>query len=412
MRLLYNISIYFYAFAIKFASLSNQKAKSWAEGRLGIFEALLDFKNRHNRDAILWFHSASLGEFEQGRALIEKIKKEKPHYKIALSFFSPSGYEVRKNYEYADFICYLPLDTPENAKRFVSILKPEKAFFIKYEYWYNFIDELWKQKVPLFIVSAIFREKQIFFKPYGFWFRKQLEKIHCFYTQNQESIDLLKSVGIKSAILSGDTRFDRVIEVAQNPLKFPELESLDRNKTFIIGSSWEVDELMIANSLENLTKLTLIIAPHEVNKNRIFEVKKIFHSKKPILLSQLSETNAKAYELIIVDSIGKLSSIYQYGFAAYIGGGFGKGIHNILEAACWGMPIIFGPNYRKFYEAKTLVQKGSAFSVKNSEEFSDALETLLSDNKLLMKASAVSREFVHEQKGVVDAIYDAVFKKE
>lgn len=393
------------------ASFSNQKAKSWVEGRLGIFEALTNFRNQYPQDAVLWFHCASLGEFEQGRALMEKIKKEKQDYKIVLSFFSPSGYEVRKTYEYADFICYLPIDTPKNAKKFVRILNPEKVFFIKYEYWYNYIEELWKQKIPLFIVSAIFREKQIFFKSYGFWFRKQLEKIQCFFTQNQESIDLLKSVGIETAILSGDTRFDRVVEVAKNPLKFPELESLDRNKTFIIGSSWEADEVLIANALDDLTNLTLIIAPHEVNKTRILELKKIFHAKKPILLSQLSKTNAKAYELIIVDSIGKLSSIYQYGFAAYIGGGFGKGIHNILEAACWGMPIIFGPNYHKFYEAKNLVHKGSAFSVKNSDEFSDVLQSLISNNELLLNASAISRQFVHEQKGVVDTIYNVVFQK-
>lgn len=411
MRFLYNISILLYAFAIKLASFSNQKAKSWIEGRLGVFEALLDFRNNCPQDAVLWFHCASLGEFEQGRALTEKIKEEKPQYKIVLSFFSPSGYEVRKNYEFADFVCYLPIDSPKNAKKFVNILKPEKVFFIKYEYWYNYIDELWKQKIPLFIVSAIFRQKQIFFKPYGLWFRKQLEKIQCFFTQNQESIDLLESVGIKTAILSGDTRFDRVVEVAKNPLRFPELESLDRKKTFIIGSSWEADEVMIANALDSLTNLTLIIAPHEVNKTRILELKKIFHAKKTILLSQLSNTNAKTYELIIVDSIGKLSSIYQYGFAAYIGGGFGKGIHNILEAACWGMPIVFGPNYQKFYEAKNLVQKGSAFSVKNADEFSDVLESLFLNNELLLNASAISRQFVHEQKGVVDAIYNVVFQK-
>ncbi|MDD2345955.1 MAG: glycosyltransferase N-terminal domain-containing protein [Bacteroidales bacterium] len=412
MRFLYNIIILFYAFAIKIASFSNQKAKSWIEGRLTVFEDLLNFRNMYPHDVVLWFHCASLGEFEQGRALIEKIKKEKPHYKIVLSFFSPSGYEIRKNYEFADFVCYLPIDTPKNAKKFVNILNPQKVFFIKYEYWYNYIDELWKHKIPLYVVSAIFREKQIFFKFYGFWFRKQLEKIQCFFTQNQESNDLLQSVGIKTGILSGDARFDRVVEVCQNPLLFPELKILNRNKTIIIGSSWVADELMIANALDDLTNLTLIIAPHEVNKNRILELKKIFHAKKPILLSQLSETNAKAYELIIVDSIGKLSSIYQYGFAAYIGGGFGKGIHNILEAACWGMPIIFGPNYHKFYEAKTLVQKGSAFSVKNSEEFLNTLKSLLLNNELLKKASITSRQFVYEQKGVVDAIYEAVFLKE
>ncbi len=411
MRVLYTISIIFYAFIVKLSSFSNPKAKKWINGRISTFKELQKFRNQFPNSPLLWFHCASLGEFEQGRALIEKIKKENATYKIAITFFSPSGFEVRKNYEFADFVCYLPIDTPKNANEFVRILNPEKVFFIKYEYWFNFIDALWKQKIPLYVISAIFRKNQLFFQFYGFWFKKQLKKIHCFFAQNNESIELLKSIGINSGIVSGDTRFDRVVEVSNSSISFPALEKLDKSKTFIIGSSWEADEVLISKALENLSNITLIIAPHEVSESRIWDIKKTFHEKKPILLSQLTESNAKAYELIIVDSIGKLSSIYQYGFAAYIGGGFGKGIHNILEAACWGMPIVFGPHYHKFYEAKTLVNRGSAFSIQSAEEFSEVVSSLLSNNELLRNASETSRQFVLEQKGVVDSIYHTVFQK-
>lgn len=410
MRVFYTIGIYFYTFFIKIASISNPKAKKWIDGRTGLFDSLQDFRCSYPDDKIIWFHCASLGEFEQGRALIEKIRDKQNDYKIVLSFFSPSGYEHRKNYEKVDFVCYLPSDTPYNAQKFIDILKPEKVFFIKYEYWFNYINILWKNNIPLYIVSAIFRPNQIFFKKFGFWFGSELKKVSCFFAQNSDTVELLKSIGIQSAILSGDTRFDRVIDIVNNPLSFSALEQLDKNKTLIIGSSWEADETLISKALNDIPGLTLIVAPHEVTQNRINEIKNIFHSKKPILLSQINEANIKAYELIIVDSIGKLSSIYQYGFLAYIGGGFGKGIHNILEAACWGMPIIIGPNYKKFHEAITLMKLGAAFSIKNSDDFVDIVKMLLTNEQQLLSCSKLSKDFVNNQKGVVDKIYSQVFE--
>jgi 3-deoxy-D-manno-octulosonic-acid transferase len=410
MRFFYTIGIYFYTFFIKIASISNPKAKKWIDGRTGLFDSLQDFRSSVPGHKIIWFHCASLGEFEQGRALIEKIRDKQNDYKIVLSFFSPSGYEHRKNYEKVDFVCYLPSDTPYNAKKFINILKPEKVFFIKYEYWFNYINILWENKIPLYVVSAIFRPNQIFFKKIGFWFGSQLKKVSCFFAQNSDTVELLKSIGIQSVILSGDTRFDRVIDIVNNPLFFSALEQLDKNKTLIVGSSWEADENLISKALSDMPELTLIVAPHEVTQNRINEIKNIFHSKKPILLSQINEANIKAYELIIVDSIGKLSSIYQYGFLAYIGGGFGKGIHNILEAACWGMPIIIGPNYKKFYEAITLLKLGAAFSIKNSDDFVDIVKMLLTNEQQLLSCSMLSKDFVNNQKGVVDKIYSQVFE--
>jgi 3-deoxy-D-manno-octulosonic-acid transferase len=410
MRFLYTIGIYFYTFFVKIASISNPKAKKWVDGRIGVFDSLKKFRSDFPKDKVIWFHCASLGEFEQGRALIEKIREKKSDYKIVLSFFSPSGYEFRKDYEKVDFVCYLPSDTPTNARRFVEILKPEKVFFIKYEYWFNYIDALCQNKIPLYVVSAIFRPNQIFFQKFGFWFGGQLKKITSFFAQNAETVSLLQSIGVQSVFLSGDTRFDRVIDIVNNPLSFSALGQLDKNKTLIIGSSWEADESLISKALSNIPELTLIVAPHEVNKARINEIKNIFHSKKPILLSQINETNIKAYELIIVDSIGKLSSIYQYGFLAYIGGGFGKGIHNILEAACWGMPIVFGPNYRKFYEAMTLEKLGAAFSIQNSDDFSDVVNMLMKNKEKLVSSSILSKNFVNSQKGVVDKIYSQVFE--
>ena len=409
MRTLYSFAIHIYSFLIRIYSLKNKKAKLWIDGRKELFDKIVEFKKDDKRE-VVWVHCASLGEFEQGRVLIEKIKNQKPHYAIVLTFFSPSGYEVRKNYTWADLIIYLPQDTPRNVQRFIYYLSPKKAFFVKYEYWYNYIDCLSKNKIPLYIVSAIFRPNQIFFKFYGKWFAQQLAKIEHFFVQDESSAKLLESINLKNYTITGDTRFDRVAQICSAPKRIPQFENLDKNKTIIIGSSWQKDEEVFAKLLDEYSNLKLIVVPHEIDHERIASVESIFEKQKSIKLSKTDESsNLSEFNVIIVDSIGLLSSIYQYGFFAHIGGGFGKGIHNILEAACYGMPIIFGPNYEKFEEAKSLIKLGGAYCVKNHVDLKNIFEKKLNNEIEIRQASEISKKFVENNIGASDKIFDSIF---
>uniref|UniRef100_UPI003217CFCE 3-deoxy-D-manno-octulosonic acid transferase n=1 Tax=uncultured Draconibacterium sp. TaxID=1573823 RepID=UPI003217CFCE len=412
MVLFYNLGIFLYNCFIRVAALFNEKAKFMITGRKNWTTKL---QSEIDNDArYLWFHCASLGEFEQGRPVIEETKKQHPNYKIILSFFSPSGYEIRKNYEGADVVCYLPMDTKRNAQTFINIVKPEKVFFVKYEFWYHFITELESRQIPLFIISAIFRENQQFFKntPWGKWYRKILLSFEHFFIQNEKSGELLTNIGVRNFTISGDTRFDRVASIARSAKKFDIVEKFKGNSTVVIaGSTWKPDEELLAefiNNLEDNNNVKFIIAPHEVSSSNINRIHQML--KKPaISFSQIQNHDIQTYQVLIIDSIGILSSLYQYGNLAYIGGGFGVGIHNILEAATFALPILFGPNYKKFKEAVDLAEAKGAFPIHNFNELNDALNLLLHQEEELKKASETSKMYVEKNVGSTTLITKKVF---
>jgi len=403
----YEIGIRSYKTAIYAASLFNPKAKLWLSGRKGIFEFLQ--KNISTDDKIIWVHAASLGEFEQGRPIIEAIKENHKDYKILLTFFSPSGYEVRKNYGLADIICYLPIDTAKNAKQFIDIIKPEKVFFIKYEFWKNYLKTLYENKIPVYLVSGIFRKEQLFFKSTGKSYRKILNYFEHFFIQNQASGDLLKSIDINNYTVCGDTRFDRVIDIAKSSENFKEIEEFaGKSKVIVAGSSWEKDEEILIKYINETDDIKLIIAPHEIkeaNLNRI-ETKL---NKKVLRYSKIKEHNPQEFDVLIIDNIGMLSALYKYGQVAYIGGGFGAGIHNILEAAVYGMPVLFGTKYQKFDEAKELIKLSGAFSINDYNEFKIKMDLLFSDEEILKDTSKISEKFVADSSGAVDTVMEFCF---
>lgn len=399
MRFLYEIAIRLYRFTIILASLFNQKASGWVKGRKRIFSELhrgID----GSASKLAWFHCASLGEFEQGRPIIEKFKKKFPDYKILITFFSPSGYEVRKDYPMADYIYYLPADTRINALRFVKIVKPDVLILVKYEYWYNYIDVLWKNNIPIYVVSGIFRESQYFFKWYGFWFVKQLKKIHTFFVQDAQTANLLKSIGINNTIISGDTRFDRVEEIAKKSMPIKIIGDFCAGKRIIVaGSSWPPDELMLAHARAmEQEDVRLIVVPHEVHAQHINDVLDLF-GKSAVTLSQFVTNPSTHYSVLVVDKIGILSSIYQYANIAYIGGGFGKGIHNILEAAAYSIPVLFGPKNEKFLEAAGLIASRGGFEITDEVSLNTTLEKLLSSSEDYAEACNGCAKYISENKG-------------
>lgn len=408
MTFLYQVGIFLYSVFIRFSSLFNDKARFFVHGRK-------NWKQNLSRKIVpgakyIWFHCASLGEFEQGRPVIEELKQQFPEYKIVLTFFSPSGYEIRKNYPLADVVTYLPLDTKRNAAAFLDIVNPEKVFFVKYEFWYFYISELKSRNIPLYIISAIFRENQQFFKetPVGKWYRKMLFKVDHFFIQNEKSGELLKTTGISNFTVSGDTRFDRVAAIANSTKEIPLVEKFKGNSLLIIaGSTWKPDEELLAGFI-NQSSLKFIIAAHEVSEGNMNRIQQLL--KKPtILFSKATETEIDRYQVLIIDSVGLLSSLYRHGNIAYIGGGFGVGIHNILEAATFGLPVIFGPNYKKFKEAVDLTSGGGAISVSNFEELSQALNSLINDEHLREKASEICRNYVAKNVGSTNIIIKKVF---
>ena len=407
MHVLYNIAIYSYWGFIYLASLFNPKAKLWIKGRKGIWKKLEG--KFLNREDVIWFHAASLGEFEQGRPVIEAYRKKHPKAFILLTFFSPSGYEIRKNYQGADVVFYLPMDTPTNARRFISIVKPQKVIFIKYEFWFNYFRQLHDHHIPSYIISANFRKDQHFFKTYGTWFRKQLQLIDGFFVQNESSAKLLQFIGISKVFLSGDTRFDRVVEISKLKKSFPLVEkfSLGHN-VLLAGSSWPSDEKLLHLLFSaGIDHFKLIIAPHEIGNTRIKTLRNEFSSYGAICYSTADENSISQARVLIIDGMGFLSGLYQYCRFAYIGGGFGKGIHNILEAAAFAKPVVFGPNYQKFSEANELVQRGGAFAI-DENNFLSTCTSLFKGSEQYQKAAEIARKYIDEKQGATLKILEHI----
>ena len=379
---MYNFAIAIYALAVRLVSPFNKKAKKMLAGQKETFSIL---KKQIDPSAkYIWFHAASLGEFEQGRPLIEKIKKEKPEYKILLTFFSPSGYEVRKDYPGVDLVCYLPFDFLRNVTRFLDLTQPIVAIFIKYEFWMNYLNQLKERNVPICIVSAVFRPDQVFFRWYGKGYRKVLNNFTWFFLQDIQSEKLLNRLGIHgNTSISGDTRFDRVYEIAQQHKDLPLIDKFLNNETednkhfaLVAGSTWENDEDILIPYFNRHKDIKLIIAPHEIDKEHINQI--ISKIKRPVVLySQANENEIENADCLIIDCFGLLSSIYRYGDIAYVGGGFGTGIHNVLEAAVYSIPVIFGPNYSKFKEATDLLNIGGATSITNDARFARRMSELM-----------------------------------
>ncbi|HLN72082.1 MAG: 3-deoxy-D-manno-octulosonic acid transferase [Methylococcaceae bacterium] len=409
MMLLYNLSIFIYSILIKLASPFNLKASQINKGRQRVFKELAS-KINHQKP-VIWVHCASLGEFEQGRPLIEAIKKDHPHYQICLTFFSPSGYEIRKNYELADCICYLPADTKSNARKLIKLINPEKVFFIKYEFWFHYINELKKNSIPLYLVSAIFRENQLFFKnsPWAGWYRKMLLGFTHFFVQDDQSVALLATLGLKNTTRAGDTRFDRVAGIAQNGKQLPLIEKFKADQLLVVaGSSWKPDEELLAGYIHSNPEVKFIIAPHETKRTNIERLINLLKTSV-ICYTQARPETIQNHQVLIIDTIGLLSSIYRYADVAYIGGGFGVGIHNTLEAAVFGMPILFGPNYLKFNEATSMVKLQVAYPVNNPDELNTVLGSLLSDSSKREAIAGKCISYTEQNLGATNTIMDSVF---
>jgi len=404
MLFVYNSLLLIIRIGYSIAGLFNAKARVFNEGRTLVFERLKS-QLTTNAAPIIWVHCASLGEFEQGRPVIEKLKQEFPRYKIFLTFFSPSGYEVRKNYAQADYIFYLPWDTKRNASQFVSIVRPSLAIFIKYEFWYHYSTQLKKRQIPLLSVSSIFREQQLFFKSYGGFYRKILFNFTHFFVQNDESVKLLKKLGLKNYTKAGDTRFDRVNELVNNGSGVPIAEQFKANdKVMVIGSCWPEDlDVIIPFINENYHHLKFIIAPHEISESFISNLEQSLNAEK-IRYSQAAHGKPEDAHVLIVDNVGMLSRLYRYGEFAYIGGAFGKGLHNILEAACYGIPIFFGnQSYQKFQEAIDLINRGGAFDVADYRDFKTKYEAVNVPQNFLL-ACEVTRQYVEENLGATEKV--------
>ena len=411
MKVIYNISIFLYSILIKLTAPFNIKARQISNGREQIF-AGLKAKIKHDWP-IIWIHCSSLGEFEQGRPIIEAIKKQHSEYQILLTFFSPSGYEIRKNYNLADYICYLPADTKRNAEKLIELVHPEIVFFVKYEFWYHYITELKKRKIPLYLVSAIFRENQLFFKnsPWGKWYRQMLSGFEHFFVQDEQSVRLLAQIGIHKVTKAGDTRFDRVAEIARNGKNIPIVEKFKGTSQLVVaGSTWKPDEELLVQYIHSHPETKFIIAPHETKKGNIERLINLL--KSPVICySEATEESVMNKQVLIVDTIGLLSAIYKYADLAYIGGGFGVGIHNTLEAAIFGMPIVFGPNYLKFQEATNMVNLGIAYPISDYNSLQTILKDLLTDTR---KMDSISREcitFTNQNLGATGIILNKVLNK-
>ena len=406
--LLYNIGTKVYFILIRIASLFNPKAKLWINGRKNLLNKIGEALPKNEQR--IWIHCASLGEFEQGRPVIERLKSLNPELKIVLTFFSPSGFEVRKNYKGADYIFYLPEDTKSNARKFISLINPEYVIFVKYEFWVHYINELKLRKIPLYLISANFRDGQLFFRWYGGFYRSILHEISHLFVQNRNSVELLNEIGIYNVTISGDTRFDRVVDIASQTKDIPLVSIFKQNKKiFIGGSTWRKDNELIVDLINSnsLNDTKFIIAPHEIHEQDIEELKNSIKIKS-IRFSMADESNIMDAQVLIIDNIGMLSSLYRYASVAYIGGGFGKGIHNTLEAATFGMPVLFGPNYQKFREAIELVRLGAAFPVNSSNELKDIVSDLLNDESKLNHLSEIAKNYVNINKGATDIILDKI----
>ena len=418
--MIYNIVIYFVLWGIAIASLFNEKVRKMWRGEREAFKIL---KQKVDPNAkYIWFHAASLGEFEQGRPLMERIRKEYPQYKILLTFYSPSGYEVRKNYEGADIICYMPVDTRLNAIRFLRLVRPVMAFFIKYEFWSNFLHILKHRNIPTYSVSSIFREDQVFFKWYGRNYAGVLKCFTRFFVQNEESKRLLEGIGIKDVDVVGDTRFDRVLQIKEAAKKLPICEAFRTGvassqsadvphtgfKVFVAGSSWPPDENIFIPFFNEHKDWRLLIAPHVIAEEHLKLILSLIKDKKVVRYTQTTPEEAAEADVLIIDCFGLLSSMYNYGDVAYIGGGFGVGIHNTLEAAVWNMPVIFGPNNKKFQEAQGLLKSGGGFEINTYEDFSGLMNSLMNDEAFLKQAGDKAGAFVAHLAGATDKVLASV----
>ncbi len=410
MLFLYNLAVSLAAFFLKIVALFSPKIKLFVEGRKNVF-SILEEKIKPE-DKTIWFHAASLGEYEQGLPVIEKIKEKYPLHKIIVTFFSPSGYEVRKNNTVADVTIYLPLDTKSNAKRFLELVHPEFAFFIKYEFWLNYLKELEKSKTPTYLISGIFRDSQMFFKWYGGFYRKALKAFTYFFVQNESSKQKIEAIGFKNVIVSGDTRFDRVAAILERDNTLDYIENFKNNQqTIIIGSSWPKDEVLIAEYIYQAPEnVKFIIAPHNIKADQISNLKSQI-TKSTVLFSEKENKDLSSYNVFIIDTIGILTKIYSYGTIAYVGGGFGNpGIHNILEPATFGIPIVIGPNYSNFAEAVSLVGLGGCIPISNVSELKEILDRLLTDQTFLKEKSQICESFIQDNKGATNAIMRVVSK--
>ncbi|WP_432672833.1 3-deoxy-D-manno-octulosonic acid transferase [Flavobacterium sp. SM2513] len=408
MHLLYNLVVRLASFLLNIIALFSPKIKLFVDGRKEVFSKL---KNQISAtDKCIWFHAASLGEYEQGLPVMEQMKSRFPNHKIVLTFFSPSGYEVRKKSKAADIIVYLPLDTPKNAKQFIEIVHPEMAFFIKYEYWPNYLNELKKKQTPTYLISGIFRSNQLFFKWYGGFYRKALDAFHHFFVQNSSSKELLLKLKKSNVTVSGDTRFDRVASILEkdNSLDFIEKFKND-TMTVVVGSSWPKDEELLVKFInENKFRLKFIIAPHNIKQVQIQELKESI-TRKTVLFSDKENADLAKAEVFIVDTIGILTKIYSYADIAYVGGGFGNpGVHNILEPATFGIPIIIGPNYSHFAEATALVNMEGCVSISNQIELNEAFESLIQNDDIRAEKGHICSTFVQMNKNATEIILKGI----
>jgi len=421
MLVLYNFGIRIYYVLIVVFQFFNKKAKLWILGRKEIYDKIT--ANVDINYKTIWFHFASLGEFEQGRPVMEEMRKLYTDRKFLVTFFSPSGYELRKNYQGADYIFYLPIDTQKNASKFIDLVKPEMAIFTKYEFWYHYFDQLHQRGIPLYLISGIFRPDQPFFKWYGSLNRKILSFVEHFFVQDEGSRNLLATIGINNVTVSGDTRFDRVAENALAPKKFEIVEQFCNNaNVFVAGSTWPDDEKLIAELAQEYPGWKFIIAPHEIKEEKINTLTELLPSGRTARYSELKllsdktenidsfQSKATASQTLIIDNIGMLSSLYQYGKIAYIGGGFGVGIHNTLEAAAFGVPIIFGPNYQKFLEAKALIKNGGGFTINNLKELKEIVSRL-QNTEIRKAAGNAAGKYVMESKGATYSVLNYIKNK-
>lgn len=404
--MIYNLFIYLYVSAVRMAALFSEKVSKMVAGQKKTFSVLeqhIDPKAKY-----IWFHAASLGEFEQGRPLIEEIRRRFPEYKILQTFFSPSGYEVRKDYKGADVVCYLPLDTPGNARRFVEKAHPCMAFFIKYEFWKNYLTELHERQIPVYSVSSIFRPEQIFFKWYGGGYREVLKCFTHLFVQNQESVDLLKTIGVTEASITGDTRFDRVLDICSQAKVLSLVERFKGDRlTMVAGSSWAPDEDIFIPYFNAHPEMKLVIAPHVIDESHLKEITGKVKGKV-VRYSQATEENVAEADCLIIDCFGLLSSIYRYGEIAYIGGGFGVSIHNTLEAAVYGIPVIFGPNNKKFMEAQGLKQCKGGFEIQGASDFNELMDRFREDRQFLQLSGENAGNYVKKNAGALEKILGTI----
>lgn len=410
---MYNILLYIYEFGIFVATFFSAKVKKMWRGERETFKILKEKVDPEAQYA--WFHAASLGEFEQGRPIIEEYRRVFPKRKILLTFFSPSGYEVRKNYDGADIVCYLPIDTPTNALRFLRAVRPVEAFFIKYEFWYNYLHILRHRGIPVYSISSIFRKEQVFFKWYGFQYRHVLRCFTHFFVQNEESKRLLGTLGIDNVMVTGDTRFDRVMQIAKESKSIPVVrEFKNGRKVFVAGSSWLPDEQIFLPYFAQHPDWKVIIAPHVIGESHLEQIMSLLEGRKVVRYTQIEADNAVTLgeaEVLIIDCFGLLSSIYKYGDVAYVGGGFGVGIHNLPEAAVWNLPVIFGPNHQKFQEANELKACGGGFAIEGKEDFHRVMDAFLASEDDMKRAADAAGHYVSSHSGATEKLLKLLREK-